>query len=201
MPRTANSAEKQPSTDNIPGLPRSAGGAVRTWDFRSPSAPREHRATYIQFQKYLELGEGRSLKKIADLFHISPPSVIRCAKNNHWKERAADYDREMPLLRLEQERIARFQEHSEKLESFRTRSETLGTALITASARLLQTANATLAAMQENGEQLDRRLLSGALNASAKVAEAGRTLMAQSLGVDALLTGIQGAEEEDTLGG
>jgi predicted DNA-binding protein YlxM (UPF0122 family) len=200
MPKTLN-AEKKASSQDTPRLTRSVKGPVRTWDFRSSSAPTERKATYIQFQKYLELGEGRSLQKIADLFEISICSVSRCAKNNHWKERAADYDRELPLLRLEQERLARFQEHSEKLESFRTRSETLGTALITASARLLQTANATLAAMQENGEQLDRRLLSGALNASAKVAEAGRTLMAQSLGVDALLTGIQGAEEDDALGG
>lgn len=143
---------------------------------------------------YLEQGGGRTYTKTAEHFGISLPVISRIARNNQWAVRAAAYDEYQALYKADQERNRRHDEHKSKLESFRTRSEKVGEAMIAAAAQLLQQANMTIQEMKAHGETLDRKLLSSALQASARVAESGRLLMSQSLGVDALLSGIDGAE-------
>lgn len=164
------------------------------WDYRSELAPKESVASYTKFAAWIGLGKGRTLTAIAIQFGVQVASVCHSSKRHNWKHRLAAWEEYQALRSLEEEREARHNEHLEKLKAFRERSEALGTGLITAGAQLLKAANESIGEMRSRGEVLDRRLVSGALNASAKVAEAGRVLMAQSLGVDALIAGIDGAD-------
>jgi hypothetical protein len=164
------------------------------WDYRSSFALTETKNGWSRMIYWFQLGGGRTYTKVAQHFGVSLPSIVRIAKTYNWKQRLEAWNEHYILQQTEQFRIDRHNEHMKKLEAFRERSEALGTGLISAGAQLLRAANKSIAEMQEAGETLDRRLISGALNASAKVAEAGRVLMAQSLGVDALMSGLDGAE-------
>jgi hypothetical protein len=164
------------------------------WDYRSLIVPNEKKPTWEKMIYWFQLGKGRTYSKVAEHFDISIVAVSRTAKMNLWKQRLEAWNEHYILKQTEQLRADRHNEHMKKLETFRERSEALGTGLISAGAQLLRAANKSITEMQETGETLDRRLISGALNASAKVAEAGRILMAQSLGVDALMSGLDGAE-------
>jgi hypothetical protein len=174
--------------------PDSTTGLRAPWEYRSSFAKRESRKAFERFCYYLEIKDGRSLSKVSIHFNVSLPSISVQAAKGQWLTRAAAYDEFEALRRADEEREARHNTHLGKLETFRDRSENLGAGLIGAAAQLLQAANASIAQMKAAGETLDRRLIASALNASAKCSESGRVLMAQSLGVDALLTGVDGAE-------
>lgn len=177
-------------------VPDQIPSSIRPWDFRSSLAPTERRLAFKRFQHYIGQGPGRTLSETSHFFRVSLPVISRSAKKYHWITRAAAYDEFKALYDAEQAREKRHQEHLQKLESFRNRSEKVGEAMIAASAQLLQQANATIQEMKAQGETLDRKLLASALQASARVAESGRLLMAQSLGVDALISNIDGADGE-----
>lgn len=164
------------------------------WSFQSSLAPNEYEITYRQFRYWVSLGEGRTYDQCAIKFGVTIQTISINARKHKWKERLKAYLDYQVVERAESERSKRHAEHLEKLEQFRSRSEAIGVGLITASAQLLQTANNTIAEMRSKNETLDRRLLAGALNASAKCADAGRMLVAQSLGVDALIAGVEGAD-------
>jgi hypothetical protein len=175
-------------------VPDSLSGIRTPWEYRSAFAPRESRKAFERFEYYLSIKDGRTISKVAIHFHVSLPSISTQAAKGQWLSRAAAFDEFEALRKADEEREQRHNTHLGKLETFRDRSENLGTGLIGAAAQLLQAANASIAEMRANGETLDRRLIASALNASAKCSESGRVLMAQSLGVDALLTGVDGAE-------
>jgi hypothetical protein len=164
------------------------------WDYRSSLALTETKMGWARMIYWFQLGSGRTYSKVAEHFNVSIPNIARIAKVYNWKVRLEAWNEHYILKQTEDFRVERHNKHMEKLEAFRERSEALGTGLISAGAQLLRAANKSINEMQETGETLDRRLIAGALNASAKVAEAGRVLMAQSLGVDALMSGLDGAE-------
>lgn len=166
----------------------------RPWEYRSAFAGKETQKAYLRFEYYLSLGGKRTLSNVADHFSVALPIISVQAKKGQWRTRAAAFDEFEALRKAEEEREERHNSHLEKLKSFRERSEQLGMGLIGAGAQLLSIANASIAEMKSKNETLDRRLIASSLNASAKVAECGRILMAQSLGVDALLTGVDGAD-------
>lgn len=166
----------------------------KPWEYRSAYGPGETVKAHERLMYYLSLGQGRTLTKVSEHFGLRLPNVSVMAKKNQWKTRAAAWDEYEALRKAEEERESRHNEHMQKLSEFRDRSETVGTAMITSAARLLQAANKTLSRMQAADEELDRKLLASVLQASARVAESGRILMSQSLGVDALMAGLDGAE-------
>lgn len=164
------------------------------WSFRSTYSPREHESTYRQFRYWVSLGEVRTYHKCAIKFGLTIQTVSINARKNRWKDRLKAYLDYRIVEKAENEREKRHNDHLNKLEQFRVRSEQIGVGLITASAQLLQAANNSILEMKNRNETLDRRLIAGALNASAKCADAGRMLVAQSLGVDALIAGVEGAD-------
>lgn len=192
MDSPVQSPKKSNPADSIPQsqIPDAFSETCRPWSYRSKYAPTERKLAYERFCHYLEQGGGRTLSNTARAYNISLPVISNCAKKYSWKVRAAAYDEFEALRKAEEERQLRHNEHIEKLETFRNRSEQIGNSLIAASAQLLATANASIAEMRANNETLDRRLIASALNASAKCAEAGRLLTAQSIGADALLAGL-----------
>lgn len=169
------------------------------WSFQSNLSPNEQEKVYRQFRYWVSLGEGRTFEQCAIKFGVTIQTISINARKHKWKDRLKAYLDYQVVERAELERSKRHAEHLEKLEQFRSRSEAIGVGLITASAQLLQTANNTIAEMRAKNETLDRRLLAGALNASAKCADAGRMLVAQSLGVDALIAGVEGADGDSEL--
>jgi hypothetical protein len=174
--------------------PNTTSNLRTPWEYRSSFASRESRKAFERFCYYLGIQDGRTLSKVSIYFKVSLPTISIQATKGQWVTRAAAFDEFEALRRADEEREARHNTHLGKLETFRDRSENLGAGLIGAAAQLLQAANASILEMKKNGETLDRRLIASALNASAKCSESGRVLMAQSLGVDALLTGVDGAE-------
>lgn len=164
------------------------------WSFRPSQVPRETVGSYDKFKYWVSLGHDRTYKKVADHFGVTLGAISLLASKNKWKTRLYAYLDHKVVEEAEEERNRRHQEHLEKLEQFRNRSEQVGVGLVMASMKLLQAADGAINEMKKNGETLDRRLIAGALNASAKCAEAGRLLAAQSLGIDALIAGVEGAE-------
>lgn len=165
------------------------------WHFRSAYAPTENSRSYDKFVYYMNLDiQERYLKRVAEHFDCDYTYLTTQAKKHQWKIRAAAHDEHKALEKAERDREERHQAHIVKLEQFRGRSEQLGAGLITAAAQLLQAANHSINQIKARGDVLDTRLISGALNASAKCAEAGRLLTAQSLGIDALVSGLDDAD-------
>ena len=170
------------------------------WDYKPHLAKNELEIEYKWFLLFLQDSKsnlGRSLLNVSAHFDVTLEEVSKVSEKNHWKLRAKAFDDHLLLQRMDEERIKRHNQHMEKLEGFRRKSETLGTALITSGAQMLNVAHRTLQEMQESGETLDRKLLAGALNAAAKVAESGRLLTGQSLGVEELIRAFNSDDDHD----
>lgn len=197
MPRTAKIVEKDQQQPRLTHLAYEPSDRIFPWSFRSSLAPNESRKAYQRFLRYLELGDGRTITAISNEFAISLPVVCTTSKKNNWKMRAAAYDENIAIVNAEKERQQRHGEHMEKLEAFRSRTEQLGSGLIASAAQLLQVANQSIQEIRARGDVLDQRLISSALQAAAKCSIEGRSLIGSSLGVDALLSGI---EDEDGSG-
>jgi hypothetical protein len=166
------------------------------WSFRSSLASTESWECYTRFKYFIEMGDDASLNKVAIRFGVSHGTIANASRKYQWRLRRDAYLEHRGVELAEIQKQERHNDHLERLESFRMRSEQVGLGLIGAGAQLLQTANISIAEMKKNGETLDRRLIAGALNASAKVAEVGRMLVAQSLGIDALMAGLDDATGE-----
>jgi hypothetical protein len=201
---TVNSKASSPKTagrtvnPNIPPVPSGEYqriGEPLAWEYRSSWAPGERAKTYKMFQSFLDMGWERNIKSVALMYNVHKNTVYITAKKWKWVERAQLFDDYHKEHGAEAIKKARHDEHLKKLEEFRERTESLGSGLVTSGARLLQIALKSIAEMQANGETLDRRLISGALQAAAKVAETGRTLSAASIGVDEILNALNEDEE------
>ena len=179
-----------------PVVPDSTGRAF-PWSFRSSYAPTEGRKSYARFQYFLSMGVDRTLSKVAFKYDIAISTVSKAAKDYQWKVRAAGYDENKAIMDAENDRRERHESHLAKLEAYRSKNEQLGGALGMAAVRLLQHADKTLTEMKDNGETFDRRLVSSALLTAAKLADMSKSLVATSLGVDALVAGLEGAEGDD----
>lgn len=193
-PETVKVDQEQPRLTHLSYEP---SDRIFPWSFRSSLSPNESRKAYQRFLRYLELGSGRTLTAISNEFNVSMPVISKIAKNNSWKMRAAAYDENIAIINAERERQSRHNEHMEKLEAFRSRTEQLGSGLIASAAQLLQVANQSIQDIKARGDTLDQRLIASALQAAAKCSVEGRSLIGSSLGVDALLSGI---EDEDGSG-
>ena len=181
-----NQVEQQPSVS----VPDTLPNRLQPWEYKSSLAPTETRKGYARFREWMDMGEETTLSAYASHIKVSLPVISRMSNKYHWRERAAAYREQSAIMKTEIEREKRHEEHQQRLEGFRVRSEQIGTGLLSASAQLLQQANNTINEMKKNGETLDRRLLAGVLQAAVKCSDQGRQLIGSSLGVEALLMGI-----------
>lgn len=166
------------------------------WEYRSSYAPNERRSAYERFKYYLELGASRTHSIVSEHFKVSRVAITQMASKYNWNTRIAAWEEFEALRKADEDRQQRHEEHVAKLEAFRSRSEAISNGLISASAQLLAQANASIAEMKAQGETLDRRLIASALNAAAKCSESGRIMASQALGIDALLAGLDGGEDD-----
>jgi hypothetical protein len=81
--------------------------------------------------------------------------------------------------------------HLRKLEEYREQQETIGQQLSLSAARIAYLANRKLTNMLDSDQDLDTRDLPSLLNAASKLAEVGKNLQGNALGVDQLLAAIE----------
>lgn len=177
-------------------VPDTVPANIHAWSFKSTLAPTETAKAYARFRRFMEMGEGRLLSKLAIEYGVSLPVISRAASKYHWVSRIAAYEEWVAIKAAEEERDERHREHIERLASFRTRSEQMGTGLLSTGAQVLSVANQAIQDMKARGDVMDMRLLASALGAAAKCVTEGRNLTAQSLALEALLSGIDDAGNE-----
>lgn len=166
------------------------------WHFRSKLAPTEKNESWIMLKWYVMNDAEYTLLNITEHFKLPLYKVEVLAKRYNWAERKEAFLAWDLAWSIERERETRHIEHREKLEAFRLRTEQIGNGMIQSAAQLLSLCNKTMLIMSSNNEEIDRRLLSSALNAAAKVADAGRMMAGQSIGVDAVLGAIDDSSTE-----
>lgn len=167
-----------------------------SWSHRSRFAPNESQKEFSYFQSFLELGTGRSIQYISQLFNLQHSTIYKIYCTNNWKQRAADYDRYQLSQKIKLSQDARQQEHLLQLERYRQEQEAIGRQLSMNAAKIAQLSNATLNTMLENQELLTTRDIPAMLNAAAKLADIGKQLQSTALGVDQLLVALEDGSDE-----
>lgn len=167
-----------------------------TWSIRSGGASSETEKEYSYFQIYRDTGEGRSITHIRQLFNISQSAIRQIAEKNNWKERVSDYDRFILVQKVKLEQTNKAKQHISRLNEYRVQQELIGRDFSIAAARIAAVANKQLELMLVAGGLVDPEKLPSYLSAAAKLAEVGKQLQANALGVDALLTAMQDTDIE-----
>lgn len=169
---------------------------VKTWTKRSKIAPNETDKEFELFKCYTLYGGGRSALYVSKITNISIHKITEIAKKNSWQRRAADYDRFQLTKRIKESQDSKHEAHLKRLEAYREEQEVLGRQLSLNAARIAFMANSTLGKMLDNEKELDVRDLPGMLNTAAKLAEVGKNLQGNALGVDQLLAALEEGESD-----
>lgn len=169
----------------------------KSYLIRSGGAVNESQKEFQMFQFFLECGSGRSTLYLSNVFNLSDNKVTEVANKNHWKQRAADYDRDMLAEKIRCEQNTRAIEHKRKLEQYRETQEFLGRSLTNDAAKLAMLASRTLDDYINSERQIDMRDIPSILNSAAKIAEVGKSLQSGALGVEQLLVALEEADFEE----
>lgn len=132
---------------------------------------------------------------IKQLFNLSQSTIRNMAEKNHWKERVADYDRFILVQKVKLEQTNKAKAHISRLSEYRVQQESIGRSISVAAGRIALIANKQLELMLVADAIVDPEKLPSYLNAAAKLAEVGKQLQAGALGVDALLSALDEAED------
>lgn len=169
---------------------------VKTWTKRSKIAPNETDKEFELFKCYTLYGGGRSALYVSKITNISIHKITEIAKKNSWQRRAADYDRFQLTKRIKESQDSKHEAHLKRLEAYREEQEVLGRQLSLNAARIAFMANSTLGKMLDEQKDLDVRDLPSILNTAAKLAEVGKNLQGNALGVDQLLAALEEGESD-----
>lgn len=169
---------------------------VKTWSKRSKIAPNETDKEFELFKCYALYGGGRSAQYVSKITNISIHKITEIAKRNSWQRRAADYDRFQLAKRIKESQDSKHEAHLRRLEVYREEQEALGRQLSLNAARIAFMANSTLGKMLDEQKDLDVRDLPSILNTAAKLAEVGKNLQGNALGVDQLLAALEEGDSD-----
>ena len=172
----------------------SAHNKQATWLKNSVLAPTESDKEFELFGFYCRLGGGRNLQYVAQTTNLSFSKVQQVAKRNNWTLRAADYDRYQLSRKITEAQNARHEQHLSRLEQYREQQEQIGQQLSLNAARIAYLADRKLTSLLDSEQNLDVRDLPSMLNAASKLAEVGKNLQSNALGVDQLLAAIEESE-------
>jgi hypothetical protein len=173
---------------------RSANSNNYTWLKNSVLAPTETDKEFEIFSCFVRCGGGRTLTYVSQITNLGLDKVRKIATRNNWVQRAADFDRHQLSRRMAEVEGERHKLHLRKLEEYREQQETIGQQLSLSAARIAYLANRKLTNMLDSDQDLDTRDLPSLLNAASKLAEVGKNLQGNALGVDQLLAAIEEAE-------
>lgn len=165
-----------------------------TWLKGSVLSISESEKEFEMFSCYCRLGGGRTLKYVAEITNLSIDKVKKVALRNNWQQRAADFDRYQLSQKINLAQEERNKRHLQRLEEYRQQQEQIGQQLSLSAARIAYLANRKLTEMADSEQNLDVRDLPSMLNAASKLAEVGKNLQGNALGVDQLLAAIEEAE-------
>ena len=165
-----------------------------TWLKNSVLAPTETDKEFEIFSCYVRCGGGRTLTYVSQITNLGIDKVKKVATRNNWVQRAADFDRHQLSRRMAEVEGERHRLHLRKLEEYREQQEQIGQQLSLSAARIAYLANRKLTAMLDSDQDLDTRDLPSLLNSASKLAEVGKNLQGNALGVDQLLAAIEEAE-------
>jgi hypothetical protein len=188
-PEQSNNISESHSLSNQPNPNRNA-----TWLKNSVLAPTETDKEYELFTCYVRLGGGRSLQYVSEITNFGIEKLKKIVARNNWVQRVADYDRYQLSKKMAEVEGERHKLHLRKLESYREQQEQIGQQLSLSAARIAYLANRKLTAMLDSDQNLDVRDMPSMLNAASKLAEVGKNLQGNALGVDQLLAAIEEAE-------
>ena len=162
-----------------------------TWLKNSVLAPTETDKEFELFSCFVRCGGGRTLTYVSQITNISIDKIKKIANRNNWIQRAADFDRYQLSRRMAEVEGERHKLHLKKLEEYREQQEQIGQQLSLSAARIAYLANRKLTNMLDSDQDLDTRDLPSLLNAASKLAEVGKNLQGNALGVDQLLAAIE----------
>lgn len=165
-----------------------------TWLKNSILAPSESDKEFELFSCYCRLGGGRSLQYVSQITNFSISKLQQVAKRNNWLIRVGDFDRYQLSKKLNEAQDARHQKHLSRLEAYREQQEQIGHQLSLNAARIAYLADRKLTKLLDSEQDLDVRDLPSMLNAASKLAEVGKNLQSNALGVDQLLAAIEESE-------
>lgn len=166
----------------------------KTWLKCSVLAPSESEKEFEMFSFYCKCGGGRTIQYVSETTNIPYSKVNQVAKRNNWAIRVSDYDRYILAQKLNEANTARHQQHLNRLEQYREQQEQIGHQLSLNAARIAFLADRKLSAMLDSDQNMDLRDLPSMLNAASKLAEVGKNLQSNALGVDQLLAAIEESE-------
>ena len=197
----------------------------KSYLFRQGQAINESNFEFTLFQKYLRLGVTRSLNmlhsfvcsditvnsldaKPFDISHstdsagtvpqgprVTLQRLRKISELNNWGERAADYDNDNYTLELLEAEKTREIEHKRKLEMYRAKQEFLGQLASRNAAMLLKLISNKVENILEQGEELSIDQLKPLGDLAARLAETGKNISSESLGVNELLELLEGDDE------
>ena len=162
------------------------------WDFGANSREgyNETAKGYKCFRVYLELGNERNVKTVADVTGVKLDTVKAYAHRNNWSERSAEYDSHL-VQKWAKEARAEFEStHKRELMKFRKDQQVRAEKLGRVADLLIDVTTETLEEMVASGEPVDRQQLASIASTAAKLSDAAMNTAAAALGVDDLLEAI-----------
>lgn len=192
--KPAQQSNPLPQTHGLPNQTDRSPNLNATWLKNSVLAPTETDKEFEIFSCFVRCGSGRTLTYVSQITNLGIDKVKKIANRNNWIQRAADFDRYQLSRRMAEVEGERHKLHLKKLEEYREQQETIGQQLSLSAARIAYLANRKLTNMLDSDQDLDTRDLPSLLNAASKLAEVGKNLQGNALGVDQLLAAIEEAE-------
>jgi hypothetical protein len=167
----------------------------KAWEYKQGNAHNETESEYNIFKTYLRLGSGRSFPYILKLFNLRKGTLSRICTNNNWKYRTKLYDLE--TLAIEHRDIDKeaMQLHQNKLNQYRQQQEFIARLASDAAARLLVINTKRIDKLMTSDEIVTIDELIGLSGVAQRMANLGKELGSQALGVDALLEAMEDIED------
>lgn len=158
-------------------------------------ATKESPEAYRVFSCYLGLGRHRSLKKAAEVAHVSMSTIGQYSSKYNWQERAAYYDRHMVEKFGEEVRKEYKNKHKAALAKFAEKQQARAKALGKLADLMIEITTQSIEEMQQAGEVIDRQQLAAIARTAAALADSSLQVGAASLGVDDLIEAISPEDE------
>ena len=180
---------------------------LKPWD---KNLELDTRRSYEAFQVYLELGDRRTLDKVAEIVDKTPSLIYRWSQKGKWVSRAEQYDTRLQQIAqdfiedtrqeivedIKQEIIEiatqpnTISTHRQKLEQYRQSLEDLGWRNLQLSADCLDLVSDCLKKYKAENKALKPLDVRALAAAGASASEIGERLLTQGLGVMQLLDSV-----------
>jgi len=158
-------------------------GLTKKWNRESPEA-------YRVFSCYLDLGRHRSLRKAAEVAHVSLSTCGQYSSKYNWQERAAYFDRHQ-VEKFGAEVRAEFKnKHKAALAKFAEEQQRRAVSLGRLADLMIEITTESIDEMQQSGRVIDQQQLAAIARTASALADSSMNVGAASLGVDDLIEAI-----------